>query len=244
MKIEFVVLAAGQGTRMRSKLPKVLHEIGGLALLEHVLRTVETLSPSCIHVVVGAGHDMVRERLGAQRVNWVLQEEQKGTGHAAALALSHLDSDSIVIVLYGDVPMVQASTLAALVKAASTGGLALITAEVKDPSGLGRIVRDGEGRMEAIVEERDACQEQLAIHEINSGIMALGARLLGRWISRLEPDNAQGEYYLTDLVRFAVGDGVEVYTVCPEFEEEVWGVNNPEELARVERAYQRRVAQS
>ena len=176
MKIEVVVLAAGQGTRMRSKLPKVLHEIGGSALLEHVLATVQTLNPSCVHVVVGVGHDIVRQRFETACVNWVLQEKQKGTGHATAQALPHLDSDSIVLIVYGDVPMVQASTLEALVTAASKGGLALVTAEVKDPGGLGRILRDGQGRVVGIVEERDADKAQLAIHEINGGIMAASAR--------------------------------------------------------------------
>ncbi|MEE9255220.1 MAG: NTP transferase domain-containing protein, partial [Pseudomonadales bacterium] len=153
MKIECVVLAAGQGTRMRSSLPKVLHEIGGKTLLEHVLSTVAELDPDRVHVVVGAGQEQVRERFASRDVNWVLQAQQRGTGHAVAQALGGLAKDCIVVVLYGDVPMVQGATLDGLVRAASGGDLALVTAEVANPSGLGRIVRDDAGRVREIVEE-------------------------------------------------------------------------------------------
>jgi bifunctional UDP-N-acetylglucosamine pyrophosphorylase/glucosamine-1-phosphate N-acetyltransferase len=244
MSTEFVILAGGQGTRMRSSLPKVLHEVGGRPLLAHVLSTVKDLGSEKIHVVVGAGRDLVCERFEGAAVNWVVQEEQRGTGHAVAQALPHIDPQCAVIVLYGDVPMVRGSTLQALAKAASAGELAIVTARVTDPSGLGRIVRDGEGRMRTIVEERDADRSQLEIDEINGGIMGAPASLFHRWVPELRPANAQQEYYLTDLVRLASRDGVAIQTVHPEFEEEVWGVNSRQELARLERAYQRRAAES
>lgn len=242
MKTECVVLAAGQGMRMRSRLPKVLHELGGKAMLEHVLSTVDALDPARVHVVVGVGHERVRERFASRDVNWVMQAEQKGTGHAVAQVLPALASDSVVVVLCGDVPMVQRTTLDSLVDAASAGGLALVTAEVLDPGGLGRIVRNGAGQVLEIVEERDARPEQLDIREINGGILSLGAERLERWVSGLTSNNAQGQYYLTDLVKFAVRDGVDIHTVAPSFEEEIWGVNSRQELARLERVYQRRLA--
>ena len=243
MSLEVVVLAAGQGTRMRSKLPKVLHDLAGRPLLAHVLDAARGLKPRSINVVVGHAAGQVRAAFAdARDVAWIEQRQQLGTGHALAQALPSVAAEAVVLNLYGDVPLVRPETLAACVAQAKAGKLVVVTADVPDPTGLGRIVRDARGRMVAIVEERDASAEQRTINEINSGILAAPAEMLRGLIGRLSRNNDQGEFYLTDIVGVAVEGNVEVVAhkvACPD---EVAGVNDRAELARLERLYQRRQA--
>ena len=237
------MLAAGQGTRMNSALPKVLHPLAGKPLLQHVVNTAAALAPSTIHVVVGHQADQVRQAVDAD-VHWVEQLEQLGTGHAVQQALPFVAEGALVLVLYGDVPLVTAATLTACLEAAAGGNLALITADFADPAELGRIERDAEGAIQGIVEYRDASKAQRAICEINSGIMALDQRRLLDYLSRIEPANAQGEYYLTDVVALAVADGLAVHGLKAGSPEEVMGINDRAQLATMERAFQRRAVGS
>src|SRR3954451_7699566 len=242
MPLEVVVLAAGQGKRMRSALPKVLHPLGGRPLLAHVLDTARALGARRTIVVHGHGAEAVRAAFAQAQVQWVLQAEQLGTGHAVRQALPHLSSDAQVLILYGDVPLVRVATLRRLLDAGANG-VALLTADLHDPRGYGRIVRTGAGAVQRIVEENDASAEQRAIREINAGIMALDAGRLGGWLAKLGNRNAQNEYYLTDVVTFAIADGVPVNAVKVADALEVAGVNSKRELALLERALQRREAE-
>ncbi len=236
--LEVVVLAAGQGKRMRSDLPKVLHPLAGRPLLTHVIEAAQALAPSTLCIVIGHGGDHVRSRLAQPGLTWALQESQQGTGHAVMQALPHLDAGGTVLVLYGDVPLIAPATLRGLVEAAGGSRVALLTQELDDPRGYGRIVRDGQGRVARIVEEKDASAAERAIREINTGIMALpGARLRG-WLDGLRNENAQGEYYLTDVIAAAVADGVAVEVRQPAAVHECLGVNSKAELAAHERRYQ------
>jgi len=244
MRMHTVVLAAGQGTRMRSSLPKVLHRLGGKALLAHVLDTAAALQPEAVHVVYGHGGETLRAELDGAGVDWVVQAEQLGTGHAVAQAMGEIPDDAVVLVLYGDVPLVRASTLAALTRAAEDGALALLTTQVDEPAGYGRVVRDGHGRPRAIVEDKDASAAQRRIREINTGLLACPAQRLRRWVGQLDNDNAQGEYYLTDVLAMAVAEGVAVQAVAVDDGDEVMGVNDRAQLAGAERVYQRRRAQA
>lgn len=241
MSLEIVILAAGQGTRMRSALPKVLHPVAGKAMLGHVIDTARALNPQRIHVVIGHGADAVRERLAADDLNFVLQEQQLGTGHALAQALPFIQAER-VLVLYGDVPLIEAPTLERLLAQAAPEQLALLTVELADPSGYGRIVRDAAGRVTAIVEQKDASAEQRAIREGNTGILALPGARLADWLGRLSNRNAQGEYYLTDVIAMAVADGLTVATAQPEDAMEVQGANDRLQLSQLERHYQQRAA--
>lgn len=241
MSLEIVILAAGQGTRMRSALPKVLHPVAGKAMLGHVIDTARALNPQRIHVVIGHGADAVRERLAAADLNFVLQEQQLGTGHALAQALPFIQAER-VLVLYGDVPLIEAPTLERLLAQAAPEQLALLTVELADPSGYGRIVRDAVGRVTAIVEQKDASAEQRAIREGNTGILALPGARLADWLGRLSNRNAQGEYYLTDVIAMAVADGLTVATAQPEDAMEVQGANDRLQLSQLERHYQQRAA--
>ncbi len=241
--LSVVILAAGQGTRMKSSLPKVLHPIGGKPLLQHVINTAYDLSARQIVVVYGHGGDQVQQTLANEKVSWVEQAQQLGTGHAVAQTTEHLDNDHIVLVLYGDVPLINATTLADLVKQASNDRLALLTVHLDDPHGYGRIVRNKQGHVQRIVEQKDASEDELAISEINTGILAVSASRLKDWLARLKNDNAQGEYYLTDIIEMAVGDGVEVVAAHPASEDEVLGVNSRSQLAYLERVYQQQQAQ-
>jgi bifunctional UDP-N-acetylglucosamine pyrophosphorylase/glucosamine-1-phosphate N-acetyltransferase len=242
MPLDVIVLAAGQGKRMRSPLPKVLHPLGGRPLLAHVLDAARALGARKTVVVHGHGAEAVRAAFADAGVEWVLQAEQLGTGHAVQQALPRLAGDGKVLILYGDVPLVHIATLQQLVRE-SDGGLALTTTEVDDPRGYGRIVRNGSGRIERIVEEKDATPKERAIREINAGIMALGGGRLGQWLGKLDNRNAQKEYYLTDVVTLAVKDGVPVSAVKVSDPMEVAGVNSRRELAALERAYQQRQAE-
>ncbi|RMG29754.1 MAG: UDP-N-acetylglucosamine diphosphorylase/glucosamine-1-phosphate N-acetyltransferase [Gammaproteobacteria bacterium] len=241
--LHVVVLAAGQGTRMRSDLPKVLHRLAGRPLLAHVLETARALRPQRLVVVHGHGGARVREALDAPDIEWVEQDRQLGTGHAAACALPALGAQGVVLVLYGDVPLVRPETLQPLVAAAAAGRLGLLTARLEDPTGYGRILRDAAGQVVRIVEERDATPQERHIDEVNTGFLAAPVERLRAWLAGLDCDNAQGEYYLTDVVAAAVREGVpvEAHDAPPE---EVLGVNDRGQLAALERRYQRRQAEA
>ncbi len=237
--LEVVVLAAGQGKRMASAIPKVLHPLAGRPLLHHVLDAVAATAPDRVHVVVGHGADAVRSASPGDVV-WVQQPERRGTGHAVAQALPGVADDAVVLVVYGDVPLIASSTLLDTVAAAREGAIALVTASLEDPAQLGRIVRDGDGRIRSIVEFRDADAGQRSIREVNSGILAAPRSLLAPLLERLSPDNAQGEYYLTDVIAMAVAAGVAVEGLTVADPLEISGVNDRAELAALERVYQRR----
>ena len=239
--MNIVILAAGQGKRMHSHLPKVLHPIAGKALAAHVPDTARHLGQSRICLVVGHGGEVVRSALAAADVACAVQEPQLGTGHAVMQALPLLDGEGMTLVLYGDVPLIQAATLQRLVQAAGDG-LAVLTVDLENPKGYGRIIRDSAGRVQRIVEEKDATPAERLVRETNTGILALPTARLKDWLSRLSNDNAQGEYYLTDVVALAVADGVPVHTAQPEGEWEVAGVNSKVQLAELERVYQLRLA--
>jgi len=237
MALEIIILAAGQGKRMRSKLPKILHPLAGRPLLAHVLDTARALAPRKIVVVHGNGAEQVRAAFADAQVEWALQAEQLGTGHAVQQALPGISPDVEVLILYADVPLVRPATLKRLLDA-GRDGLAVMTAELADPTGYGRIVRQASGDVARIVEQGDASADELALREINAGFMAMSARRLSGWLGRLTNRNVQKEYYLTDVVSLAVGDGVRVRGVKVEDAWEVAGVNSKRELAAIERQYQ------
>ncbi|WP_237885143.1 bifunctional UDP-N-acetylglucosamine diphosphorylase/glucosamine-1-phosphate N-acetyltransferase GlmU [Pseudomonas sp. PGPR40] len=241
MSLEIVILAAGQGTRMRSALPKVLHPIAGNSMLGHVIHSARQLDPQRIHVVIGHGAEVVRERLAADDLNFVLQDQQLGTGHAVAQAVPFIESDTVLI-LYGDVPLIEVETLQRLLKHVVPGQMGLLTVELDDATGYGRIVRDTDGKVAAIVEHKDANEAQRAINEGNTGILAVPADRLADWTSRLSNNNVQGEYYLTDVIEMAVSDGLVVATEQPHDPMEVQGANDRKQLAELERHYQLRAA--
>lgn len=238
-----VVLAAGKGTRMKSALPKILHPLGGQPMIEHVVRTAGSVAERCV-VVVSPGADQVRETLAPHGIAFAEQAEQRGTGHAVRMAADALAGAERVVVLYGDVPLLEAATLERLLAEVPTDALGIVTALMPDPTGLGRMVRDEAGRVLRIVEERDASAAERAINEINSGIYVLPGARIGDWLTRLSADNAQQEFYLTDVVEFAVADGVAVHTVTASSPDEVAGVNDRIQLARLERVLQRRRAEN
>ena len=241
MSLDIVILAAGQGTRMRSALPKVLHPVAGKPMLAHVIDTARQLKPDGIHVVIGHGAERVREQLAADDLNFVLQSEQLGTGHAVAQALPALTAERVLI-LYGDVPLIETATLERLMQRVSQQQLGLLTVNLNDPTGYGRIVRDGSGVVKAIVEHKDASAEQRLISEGNTGILAVPGKRLSDWLGRLSNSNAQGEYYLTDVIAMAVADGLVVATEQAADEMEVLGANDRIQLAQLERHYQYRAA--
>lgn len=241
MSLDIVILAAGQGTRMRSALPKVLHPVAGDSMLGHVIHSARKLSPKGIHVVIGHGADVVQERLAADDLNFVMQEKQLGTGHAVAQALPELNAD-IVLILYGDVPLIEVETLQRLLTKVNPEQLGLLTVNLDDPTGYGRIVRDERNRVCAIVEHKDATDAQRAITEGNTGILAVPGKRLADWLGRLSNNNAQGEYYLTDVIAMAVNDGLVVATEQPHDAMEVQGANDRKQLAELERHYQQREA--
>ena len=241
MNLNVVILAAGQGKRMHSNLPKVLHPLAGKALVEHVIDAARTLLPSGLCVVYGHGGDIVRAALPAPDLAWALQEPQLGTGHAVQQALPHLDPSGVTLVLYGDVPLTRPETLKRLLQAADDG-LAVLTVDLADPTGYGRIVRDAAGRVVRIVEQKDASPKERAIREVNTGIMAIPTARLAGWLAGLSNNNAQGEYYLTDVIAAAVAEGVPVVAAQPQDEWEVLGVNSKVQLAELERVHQQRIA--
>lgn len=241
MSLDIVILAAGQGTRMRSALPKVLHPVAGNSMLGHVIHSARQLSPQGIHVVIGHGAERVREQLAAEDLNFVLQDKQLGTGHAVAQALPVLNADTVLI-LYGDVPLIEVETLQRLLTLVNDRQLGLLTVSLDDPTGYGRIVRDEQNNVSAIVEHKDATEAQRTIKEGNTGILAVPGKRLADWLGRLSNNNAQGEYYLTDVIAMAVNDGLRVATAQPHDAMEVQGANDRKQLAELERHYQLREA--
>ena len=239
--LNVVILAAGQGKRMRSHLPKVLQPLGGRPLIEHVLATARALKPARICVVYGHGGEQVPQALGARGITLVEQRPQLGTGHALAQALPQLAAAGLTLVLYGDVPLVGEETLGAMI-AGGGDRLTLLTAELDDPAGYGRIVRNRRGSITSIVEEKDASADERGIHEINTGIMALPTARLQGWLSKLTDRNAQREYYLTDVVPLALADRVQIAAVKARAAWEILGVNSKQQLAELERIYQRQQA--
>ncbi|HCZ15418.1 MAG TPA: UDP-N-acetylglucosamine diphosphorylase/glucosamine-1-phosphate N-acetyltransferase [Candidatus Accumulibacter sp.] len=239
--MNIVILAAGQGKRMHSNLPKVLHPLAGKALVSHVIDAARSLAPRTICLVYGHGGDAVRTTIDAPDLRWALQEPQLGTGHAVQQAMPQLSDAPTTLVLYGDVPLIQPATLQALVHAARDA-LAILTVELADPGGYGRIVRDATNQVVRIVEQKDASAAERAIREVNSGIVALPTGRLAEWLSGLSNDNAQQEYYLTDIVGLAVAAGVPIRTVSAQGQWEVLGVNSKAQLAELERVAQRRTA--
>ena len=239
MPLSVVILAAGQGKRMASDLPKVLQPLAGRPLLAHVVATARALKPEAIHVVYGHGGERVRAAIAGADIHWVLQAEQKGTGHALMQAMPGVPDGGSLLVLYGDVPLIRRETLAGLVARAGPGSLALLSARLPDPAGYGRVVRDGAGRVARIVEEMDANREERAIGEINTGVLAAPAARLRAWLALLSADNAQGEYYLTDCIGAAVRDGCAVDAVVADTPSEVLGVNDKLQLAEAEAAHRR-----
>jgi bifunctional UDP-N-acetylglucosamine pyrophosphorylase/glucosamine-1-phosphate N-acetyltransferase len=240
MTLSIVILAAGQGKRMNSALPKVLQPLAGRPLLGHVLDAARALDPAAVHVVYGHGGEQVRAALdgalkaAAPRSSWVLQAEQKGTGHAVQQALPALRDDETALILYGDVPLVQPETLRALVALAGPKSLGLLTVELDDPTGYGRIVRDARGKVLRIVEQKDANARERRIREGNTGIMAVPVKRLRGWLGKLRNANAQGEYYLTDIIAMAVKDKVKVAPLAAPTVPEVLGINDKAQLAEVE----------
>lgn len=236
--MDVIILAAGQGSRMRSKRPKVLHAIGGKPMVAHVIDAAHTLPDAQAHVVVGHGADQVQAALADRAVTFAHQAEQNGTGHAVAQALPAV-GDGPVLVLYGDVPLIYPTTLATLMHDVSEHTLSLLTVNMSDPKGYGRITRDAAGQVTGIVEEKDATDEQRGISECNTGILATTGAQLKRWLPALSSDNAQGEYYLTDIIAMAAQEGVHIVTHQPRQAHEVQGVNDRVQLATLERHYQR-----
>jgi len=242
MALHVVILAAGQGTRMKSALPKVLQPLAGRPLLAHVLGRALGLGAHATHVVYGHGGDAVPQTFPEADVRWVLQSEQLGTGHAVAQAMPGIPDDAVVLVLYGDVPLIEAATLKPLVAAAREGKLALLGVKLNDPTGYGRIVRDAGGKVVRIVEEKDASSAERSVAEVNTGIMAAPAGRLRAWLGGLSNRNAQGEYYLTDVVGLAVAEGMAVEALQAPTVAEVLGINDRAQLAGLETTLRRRIA--
>ncbi|CAM2194759.1 fused N-acetylglucosamine-1-phosphate uridyltransferase and glucosamine-1-phosphate acetyltransferase [Paraburkholderia kururiensis] len=240
--MNIVILAAGTGKRMRSALPKVLHPLAGRPLLSHVIDTARTLNPARLVVVIGHGAEAVRSAVAAPDVQFAVQEQQLGTGHAVQQALPLLDPAHPTLVLYGDVPLTRASTLRRLTDAAGQNGYGVLTVTLDDPTGYGRIVRDADGGVLCIVEQKDASEEQRRIREINTGIIVTPTAPLADWLASLKNDNVQGEFYLTDVVELAIEAGLEVVTTQPDEEWETLGVNSKQQLAELERIHQGNVA--
>lgn len=241
--LNIVILAAGKGTRMKSDLPKVLHPLAGKPLITHVLAAADQLGPQSICVIYGHGGETLPQALGRTDLAWARQEPQLGTGHAVQQAVPHLDKTALCLILYGDVPLTRADTLREMTLIARDGAIALLTVQLDNPSGYGRIVRNARGQVERIVEQKDATPEELQIKEVNTGILCLPAGKLAAWLSRLDNKNAQGEYYLTDVIGMAAAEGERVIPCHPGAEWEVLGINSRAQLAELERLHQRNQAQ-
>ena len=242
MSLHVVILAAGKGTRMRSSLPKVLHPVAGRPMVCHVIATARQLEAAAIHLVYGHGGDLLQQRLPQAGVEWVLQAEQLGTGHAVAQAMPGIPDEARVLVLYGDTPLITVDTLQRLLAVQPQGGIGLLTVQLDNPTGYGRIVREA-GKVVGIVEQKDANAEQLAIREVNTGVMVVPAGALRQWLSGLTCQNAQGEYYLTDVIAAAHRSGARIETASPAEAQETEGANNRLQLAALERFYQKREAE-
>ena len=242
-KVNFVILAAGKGTRMRSSLPKVLHKLSGRSMLGHVVATVESLGKAKKIIVTGHGAEQVEQQFKSPTTIFIQQKEQLGTGHAVHMAVPELCSDAVVIVLYGDVPLIRPATIEKILAVVTESTMGLLTINLDQPTGYGRIVRNTKGDITEIIEQKDASAEQLKITEVNTGVLALQSSQLSDWLPKITNNNAQGEYYLTDLVAIAREAGVEIISVNPESATEVEGVNNRVQLSQLERAHQRQLAE-
>ena len=242
MNLSVIILAAGAGTRMRSSKPKVLHEIAGFPMVEHVYNTSMSLGARQVQVVYGHGGEQLKQRCQHFDVDWVLQDKQLGTAHAVQQASPQIDDDNVALVLYGDVPLIKTETLSELVSKVSDNNVSLLTVKLEHPTGYGRIVRMND-RVVSIVEHKDASEKQLQIDEVNTGILAVRAAYLNECLDKIGNNNAQGEYYLTDLIALAVNDGNEVFTTQAVDSTEVEGVNDRKQLAKLERVYQKSLAE-
>jgi bifunctional UDP-N-acetylglucosamine pyrophosphorylase/glucosamine-1-phosphate N-acetyltransferase len=241
-KLNIVILAAGKGSRMNSARPKVLHPLAGRPLLGHVIDTARELGPARLLVVYGHGGEAVPQAFAGSDIVWVNQEQQLGTGHALQQAAAELADNGATLILYGDVPLISVDTLRALLDAMNGNSVGLLTVSLPDPEGYGRIVRDAQGQVTSIVEHKDANEAERAIHEVNTGIMALPNAQMKKWLGALRNDNAQGEYYLTDVIAMAAADGVRVNACHPGHRWEVMGVNSAAQLAHLERLHQHEIA--
>lgn len=244
MPLHIIILAAGQGVRMQSSLPKVLHPLAGKPLLDWVITTAESLLPQGIHVIYGHGGEQLQAAMKHKSVQWIAQEKQLGTGHAVLQALPLLPADAEVLILSGDVPLIETDTLTALIAAAQQSGqLSLLTAKVPDPTGLGRILRDEKNRITAIVEEKDASPSERSINEIYTGVCCVSGKDLAHWLPLLTPHNAQKEYYLTDIIAMAVASHQHIASITPQHLFEIQGVNNRLQLQQLERVWQEKQAE-
>ncbi len=241
-KLSVVILAAGKGTRMYSDLPKVLHKIAGKPMVKHVIDTAKQLNAAQIHLIYGHGADLLKQRLADEPVNWVFQAEQLGTGHAMQQAAPFFADDENILMLYGDAPLITTETLQKLIAAKPENGIALLTVNLENPTGYGRIIRQ-DGNVTAIVEQKDANAEQLKITEVNTGVMVSDGASFKKWLERLDNNNAQGEYYMTDVIGLANQDGFKVVAVQATDMMEVEGANNRLQMAALERYFQRKQAQ-
>ncbi|AOV98456.1 UDP-N-acetylglucosamine diphosphorylase/glucosamine-1-phosphate N-acetyltransferase [Edwardsiella hoshinae] len=240
--LSVVILAAGKGTRMYSDLPKVLHPLAGKPMVQHVIDSALMLGAQQVHLVYGHGGELLQSRLAGQPLNWILQAQQLGTGHAMQQAAPYFADDEDILMLYGDVPLIATATLQRLIAAKPQGGIGLLTVKLADPTGYGRIVRQ-EGSVTGIVEHKDASEAQRSINEVNTGILVANGADLKRWLVRLDNNNAQGEFYITDIIAMAHQEGRRIEAVHPDHLYEVEGVNNRLQLAALERAYQQQQAQ-
>jgi bifunctional UDP-N-acetylglucosamine pyrophosphorylase / glucosamine-1-phosphate N-acetyltransferase len=242
MKLTTIILAAGKGTRMRSAFPKILHKISDRPLLEHVYDMGKQLANNQVKIVYGHGADLVRDKLKHLDANWIEQKQQLGTGHAVQQVTSQIGDADTVLILYGDVPLLKLTTVQALLANVTDKSLGLLTVNLSSPKGYGRIIRDSHGHVQKIVEEKDATNDQKLVKEVNTGIMAVKGDKLKSWLSQLKNNNAQGEYYLTDIIEIAVSEKIQVITNQPASEDEVMGVNNRMQLSHLERVYQQEQA--
>ena len=240
-EVNAIILAAGQGTRMNSSVSKVLHEVGNKTLIQHVIDAAMPLA-SFINVIIGHNSESVKKSTQSNLIKWVLQKNQLGTGHAVMQAIPNIKKDSMCLILYGDVPLIQTQTLLKLLEKANKTGFSLLTVIANDPSGYGRIIRDSSKSIQSIIEHKDANTEELEIAEVNTGIMAITGALLTKYLNQLEPNNSQGELYLTDIVEKAVKDNVNIASFICENATEVMGINDKNNLAKAERAYQLKIA--
>ena len=238
MALSVIILAAGKGTRMKSDLPKVLHKIAHKPMVEHIIDTVSELGCDTVNLVYGHGGDLLKSSLSHKQVNWCLQADQLGTGHAVMQAVDNIGDKDDVLILVGDAPLISSDTLKRLINAKQSAELALLTVDLDDPTGMGRIVRDNTNNITEIVEHKDASDEQRRINEINTGMMIMQGNNLKRWLGQLSSDNAQNEYYLTDVIAMAASEGLQISSAQPDWHREVEGVNNRVQLASLERAYQ------
>jgi len=239
--IEAIILAAGQGTRMKSKKAKVLHELGGKTLLQHVVDAIQPLSSS-VNIVIGNDAELIKNSINSRSISWVLQKMQLGTGHAIQQAISNINDELTCVILYGDVPLITTNTIKSLIDKSQKNGFSLLSVLLDDPNGYGRIIRDKKELIKAIVEDKDADVNERKINEINTGIMAIQGSLLKKYIAQLEPNNSQGEFYLTDIVKIAVKDNVTISSLVCDNVSEVMGINDKNQLAEAERIYQQQQA--